>query len=57
MNGVTSVLASILAIVAAMKIGFTLVICIAAATYLVVSMLSVRLAFAVGKRVLMFGAG
>ncbi len=34
-NGVTSVLASILAIVAAMRMGFTFVIYIAAATYLV----------------------
>jgi hypothetical protein len=33
-NGVTSVLASIIAIVVAMRIGFSLVVCIAAATYL-----------------------
>jgi len=34
-NGVTSVLASIVAIVVAMRMGFTIVVCIAAATYLV----------------------
>lgn len=33
-NGVTSVLASIVAIVVAMRVGFTLVVCFAAATYL-----------------------
>ncbi|HTW66285.1 MAG TPA: hypothetical protein VME17_16790, partial [Bryobacteraceae bacterium] len=33
-NGVTSVLASIVAIVVAMRVGFTLVVLIAAATYL-----------------------
>ena len=33
-NGVTSVLASIVAIVVAMRLGFTVVVCIAAATYL-----------------------
>jgi spermidine synthase len=37
-NGVTSVLASIVAIVVAMRIGFTLVVCIAAAIYLLALM-------------------
>ena len=40
-NGVTSVLASILAIVVAMSVGFKIVVCIAAATYML-AMLSYR---------------
>ena len=40
-NGVTSVLASILAIIVAMRVGFKVVVCIAAATYLI-AMLSYR---------------
>jgi spermidine synthase len=40
-NGLTSVLASIVAIVAAMRMGFTFVVCISAATYLL-AMISYR---------------
>jgi len=40
-NGVTSVLASIVAIVVAMRLGFKIVVCIAAATY-IMAMLSYR---------------
>jgi spermidine synthase len=40
-NGVTSVLASIVAIVVAMRVGFKIVVCIAAATY-ILAMLSYR---------------
>lgn len=53
-NGVTSVLVSILAIVAAMRMGFTLIFI--AANHIPASYVFVHLAFAVAKSVLILVA-